>query len=342
MKILISITILSMLAWSAQAVDQSQVRVAPTNKFMTIEVDGQFPAGPATDVIFVIDDSGSMSSHQANLASHIHLLAQEAEQAGNSFHVGVVNTFFGSKSPFPGQGNTVEGLLLGNPQVITPQTNDLVTVLQNRLSLGTDGSGTESIFRPVMTALTSENTAGMNAGFLRENAHLSIVVLTDAEDQSNVSPWDFVDYLADLKGGVENVTMQSIMVTQEDVKNETCHGESKDGSPRIEEAIRLLQGDTFSLCSATMAQDIATLSSNVFPPFQGDFKPGILMDYVELVGTPEESSIKVQFGGQTLANDPALGWTYDQVQNRLNFGNQIEWLPQPKNTKVIITYKPIN
>lgn len=336
MKHLLLTNLVFFFTWNVLAIEASQVRVIPSNKIVTIEIDGQFPAGPATDVLFVVDDSGSMQTHQENLAKHIDLLAEQAIDTNNDFHIGIVNTLFEGSSTWP--NNTKVGELLGTPKILDSQTPNLINVLKKNLTLGTQGSGTESIFQPVMTALSPENTQGMNAGFLREEAHLSIVVLTDAEDQSKFSAWDFADYLVDLKGGPENVSMQGIVVSVADHQAKTCQGE--DAPKKIEEAIRLLSGKTYSLCSTTMAQDIEALAQDVFPPFQGIFKPAIKFDFVELVGKPVLGSIKVKFGKQTLEEDPALGWSYDETANRVVFGNKIEWQPQSNRTRVVVTYKP--
>ncbi len=332
----LAITLVASTAWTIEA---TNIRINPIKKLVTIEVDGQFPPGPQTDVLFVIDDSGSMSIHQENLAKHIQLLAGQALNVSNDFHIAVTNTFFGNSSQTFGKKKK-EGQLFGDVRVIDPSTPNLVSAIQKNLLLGVDGSAEESIFRPVMTALSPEMITGENKDFYRQEASLSVVFLTDAREQSDVKAWAFADYLVDLKGDSSKVNMQAIMVSSDDIKNNTCLGESAKNPLQLEEAVRLLNGEVFSLCSQQMAQDIETLAKNVFPPFSGTFAPGVALDFIEMVGRPEKGTIKVQFGHQTLIEDPALGWSYDSNKNHITFGPQIQWEPQALNARIVITYKP--
>ncbi len=329
---------ISFFAAGGHAINKENIRVVPTKTLVTMEIDGQFPAGPETDVLFVVDDSGSMTTHQNNLANHIDLFAEEAVKTSNSFHIGVINTAI--KKDIFGNVKTEVGEIFGNPRIITPTTKNVVDALRANLKLGSNGSGTESVFLPVTEALSSENLNGMNAGFLRESAHLSVVVLTDAEDQSQISAWDFVDNLVDLKKGIDNVSMQAVMVSSVENENKTCQA---DGEPafKIEEALRLLRGDQYSLCSQQMAQDVVSLAKNVFPPFPGEFKPGIAIDEVTLFGEPDVSSIKVQFGNQIIKEHSKFGWSYRKESNTLVFRPGIVWRPQAKDTPISITYRPL-
>ncbi|MFM2160934.1 MAG: hypothetical protein RLZZ383_446, partial [Pseudomonadota bacterium] len=65
---------------------------------------------------------------------------------------------------------------------------------------GTSGSGLEQGFEAARLALAEPLASGDNAGFVREDANLSILFVSDEED---ISPWSVPDYLrayADAKG----------------------------------------------------------------------------------------------------------------------------------------------
>src|SRR3954469_18675110 len=48
---------------------------------------------PLVDILFVIDNSGSMGSHQANLAQNIGLFIDQIKKNVNlNFHIGVIST----------------------------------------------------------------------------------------------------------------------------------------------------------------------------------------------------------------------------------------------------------
>jgi hypothetical protein len=62
----------------------------PNNK---IEGDPTEVFDPRVDILFVVDSSGSMMSHQENLAKNIDLFVDKFVQAGTlDFHVGVITT----------------------------------------------------------------------------------------------------------------------------------------------------------------------------------------------------------------------------------------------------------
>ncbi len=322
---------------TASAVAPSNFRVIQAKKKVSIEIDGQFPPGASTDILFVVDDSGSMGVHQKNVSVHIQSFVDQALQTNNSFHIGVTNTFF--EGPGGGAKGKV-GELLGVPKVITPNTPNFKKVLRKNLMLGERGAPVESLFRPVVEALSEPNLSTLNKGFYRKNATLAIIFLTDTEDQSYMPAWEFANFLVDLKGGADNVILQSIMVSSKDLASGACKGEQYPPT-KIEEALRLLQGDQYSLCSTQMAQDIKVLSKKVFPEPKGPYAPGVLIDEVTLVGTPEVSTIQVKFGTQVLPNDPKTGWVFDSAKNRIIFGQEIKWVKHPKETKIVVSYEAL-
>ncbi len=338
MKQFLVIFMLLSFVISAQAIDQENIRVVPSKKKVIIEIDGRFPAGPATDVLFVVDDSGSMMEHQKNLSSHITSLVEQITFSNNDFHIGVTST--SGKGSFNGGSQYKLGELIGQHKIIDPKTPDLQSAIEKNLLLGVNGDAIEQLFSPVLAALSEENQNGVNQGFYRPNAHLAVVFLTDTDDQSIFTAWEFVDGLVDLKGSLSRITLQSFMVTSEDIKSNSCRGELKDGSPKIEEAIRLIQGNTYSLCSPQMEQDVLAMAEKIFPPHQGPFLPGIKIDRVKLVGVPEIGSIQVEFGKQKLPEDAEVGWSYDAISGEIIFGDKIVWMPQIKGTMLVVTYRP--
>ncbi len=69
-----------------------------------------------------------------------------------------------------------------NPIILTPTTANLQQKFADKVNVGTNG-GTETGFEGAMQALTPPNITGENAGFLRYDANLAIVVVSDAGDQ---------------------------------------------------------------------------------------------------------------------------------------------------------------
>ena len=160
------------------------------------------------DILFVIDNSGSMSEEQAsltaNFARFINVL-QTIEGGLPNIHMGVISTDMGA-GPFNIQGcsgNGDNGTLQSSPRgACTPPTgsfiidtanpdgtrttnypaNELAETFSCIARLGTMGCGFEQPLQAVRKALDGSNPA--NQGFLRENAFLAVIIITDEDDCS--------------------------------------------------------------------------------------------------------------------------------------------------------------
>jgi len=106
---------------------------------------------PMVDILFVVDDSGSMLPHQLNLSKNIDLYTSELQNNRVlDYRVGVITTSMDFWSPSPGG----QGKLVGPPTVIDRNTPDGIEKLAKNIMVGTNGSGIEQFFEPVRLALT--------------------------------------------------------------------------------------------------------------------------------------------------------------------------------------------
>ncbi len=177
-----------------------------------VQVDaGQHTGGdggdpPATeqcrkmDLIFVVDDSGSMSEEQTNLASNFPMFAtllnsytiSTGEQL--DYRAAVTTTGvtasgtqvlpppFSTSLPFnqtgmDGRFRTVSGM----PRTWLERTDpNMATTFAQAASVGTGGPGLEMPLRAMELAIQPTT----NAGFIRPDALLGIIILTDEDDCS--------------------------------------------------------------------------------------------------------------------------------------------------------------
>jgi hypothetical protein len=166
-----------------------------------------YPAG-GVDVLFVIDNSGSMAEEQANLAASIGSFVTTLQAAnGNtlpSIQIGVVSTDVGAgpfvvggcsgngdngalQSAAQGQCSPPDGAFISD--LIGPDSNRqrnytgaLDDVFECISVLGLDGCGFEQPLESMRRALNG--SIGGNAGFLRSDALLAVVIVTDEDDCS--------------------------------------------------------------------------------------------------------------------------------------------------------------
>jgi len=95
------------------------------------------------------------------------------------------------------------GCTAGNgARIITPQTQNIETEFGSLVAQGTSGSGTETCVVPAVRALTAPKITdpAKNAGFIRPDAVLAVVCVTDALEQANQPMSFYLNQLLNIKG----------------------------------------------------------------------------------------------------------------------------------------------
>jgi len=123
------------------------------------------------DVLLVVDGTGSMAEEQAGFAGAAQRFLDRLEALGVDYQVGVT-----TMDPADG------GALQGRPWIITPAAEDPAAALADALRVGTDSTGPSAGLD--VAALALEDAGGTNLGFLRSDAALHLVFVSDADDES--------------------------------------------------------------------------------------------------------------------------------------------------------------
>ena len=149
------------------------------------------------DLLFMIDNSGSMDDDQANLGANFPRLMDELKNLPlglPDLHVGVVSSDLGDNGVL--YASTGCGLDPKRGRFLISQSGnnnnfqgDISTVFACLAMLGTGGSGDEQQLASARMALSGLIPA--NDGFLRRDAHLAVVYVTDEEDHSRAPGEDF-------------------------------------------------------------------------------------------------------------------------------------------------------
>jgi len=167
------------------------------------QVDVLLQADGVVDILWVIDDSGSMTNERQRLVSNFDRFLQELLSLKVDWQMGVTSLAF--------QDN---GELRGTTKIITPMTPDPRAVFEENTTFAVSRNRWEQGLRMAQFALTAPNISpgGPNAGFIRPNAALAIIVVTNEDDSS----WGTTDYYSrafkGLKGpGNENLVTFSVI-----------------------------------------------------------------------------------------------------------------------------------
>jgi hypothetical protein len=161
---------------------------------------------PQVDILWVIDNSGSMAEEQQELASNFPEFIRFFLDSGLDWHIGVISTDTDGADKGKLQG-------AGGYRYLDPDTPNPNELFQQMATLGTDGSSDERGRRAAYSALTDPLVSGYNAGFYRENASLHVIVISDENDSSGANPSrnEFINFLNGIKLDPDAVTFSSIV-----------------------------------------------------------------------------------------------------------------------------------
>jgi hypothetical protein len=153
------------------------------------------------DILFVVDNSGSMSSNQANLKNNFGDFMAVFVSAGVDYQIAIITT---DDATFVGD-------------VITSASADPVTEFGDQIdSVGYGGSPNEKglLYSYQSTSSGGDAAAGSATGFFREAAKLVVVYVSDEADgsssSSSMSPSDYSTHLLSLKSSAAMVAAHAV------------------------------------------------------------------------------------------------------------------------------------
>lgn len=164
------------------------------------------PAKPCDkmDILFIVDDSGSMAEEQTNLAANfpefVNVIDNHTTSAGDLLDYRVAVTTTGRDvdytitlpPPFstslPQSEDGANGELLQkcgmNKRWLNRADADVSSTFSCAANVGTSGPSLEMPLYTMELAFSDRMDDGTNAGFLRDDALLALVILTDENDCS--------------------------------------------------------------------------------------------------------------------------------------------------------------
>ena len=265
------------------------------------------------DVVWVVDNSGSMAQEQARLVADIEEYYVWFDTLGLDYHMGVITTDIVTP--------TMGGRLQGTPAWVDASVTDGLGVLSAALNVGTEDQGDESGLAAMQLALSEPVLSTENAGFYRPEAHLVIVFLSDEPEQSGVPSSDYIGFLQGLKPDPTLIQVSAIVGDRGAGCASTCDGAPNDAQPgdAYLDVMDAFDGLFGSICTCDLSSILDTLG-------------------VESTLYAREftlSSVPVTSGDVHVYLDgvETLDWTYDAANNRVVFDT-----PPRDGTRVEILY----
>jgi len=299
-------------------------------------------SGREVDVLFVVDNSGSMGEEQSNLSRNFSSFISAAAAWDTDYQIGIVTTQTEGDVPNPGGGDLAPGELLGslNNRIITPAnsgafaTNVRVGTADTTASasergleaarlaltdpvitdLGaacSDDSECGSAYRCIQgTAGTPRACGGYNRTFLREDASLEIVFVSDEEDQSRAELSFFIDFFKSIKGFRNESLFHASAIVGPSGGCSSSNGEADAGNRYIEVA-RETGGEVGSICDSDFASSLRNIGDRAF-----GLRVQFFLSRAADPATVSVYDIACDGSGRTPRGS---GWTFDVESNAIIF-----------------------
>lgn len=278
------------------------------------------------DILWVIDNSGSMDVHQRKVINNAALFIDQFTQNNRvDWRMGMISSDR-QEAPFLGlSGNA--GL---NPRFDSKTPRPIQIFNDAVMRLGLYGSGTEEFFLPTLNSIDSDRT------FIREQAYLILFFVTDAPEQSPIQSDEFLRRLNVIKGNPRWIRMYGAF----EATDLGCEGTAQEGPLRYKnskfvEVIQATGGRALPLCDAEFGKELAKIAKDIVELVE---RPRVYLDQ-----RPKAASIKVTYQGRALAGGPAEDgglWYYDYQLNAVVFYS-LEFAPT-LDERVTVTFEVDN
>jgi hypothetical protein len=330
-----------------------------TDKFTQVK-------GDEVDILFVIDDSGSMCEEQTRMNQSFSEFISSASVWQNDFNIGVISLNvtdeavigrlnrgnasitprYLTKANYPtssfaklaylgcsgGSDSQEAGLQAAQTALAAPLTTD-TRVACTRDS---DCKADPNICPDAATCpyLCADGTCGgWNKGFVRDDARLEMLMLSDEEDQSSGSIPFYIDFFKNLKGWHNQGRMHvNAIVGVSGVPSGTgsgctsTDGGTADAGRRYIEVVDQTGGLYDSICKSSFAPIMKSIGEAVFVPKTQFFLSRIA----------DPSTITVKVNGTQCTK----GWRYDAPSNSIIFDLDGACMPEAQD-KIEVHYKTL-
>ncbi len=295
--------------------------------------------GNKADVLFVVDGSGSMIEHVEALAADADALVQAFQAHGTDFHLGVVG--------ISGVDDcATAGDLIGDPPYLTAASSpSLYDVVAGSVDDPCANSGSEQGLAAASLALSPAKTAetssqctfgfecgpglvcvdglcgGPNRGFLRADAALHVLVISDEDDQSPGTVESYGNGFRAIKGPANPDLFRFHAIVGKPNQTNCPDGSYAEPGLRYREVAAQTGGKTGDICT----NDFEGLLADI-----GDV--GIAFKTAWTLSQPAEpASVSVAIGGVACGE----GYTYVEATGQVVVDLEGPCLPGPGQTLTV-------
>ena len=264
------------------------------------------------DVLWVIDNSGSMADEQAAIAYNFDVFIRDFIQEDIDFKMAITTTDTSSSSRAGKEVyGSMQALTSANAQSNEAQfLDDFASMIQ----VGTSGSGIEKgIYASAAFGYRYQDV------FLRDDAQLVVIYVSDEEDQSSQAVSYYTDYLKSLKNSPSMLKSYSIVDMSGVDHQNRWHA---NGYARYEQANQQTGGYT-----ADINSDFYTTLSNMGNSIVR------LTESFSLNGNPIDGTIEIYVDGIQSSD-----WEYDSASRTIRF---LDGFVPADGSEIVVNYSQL-
>jgi hypothetical protein len=249
-----------------------------------------------SDILFVIDNSGSMGRNQTSLANNFDSFINIFSASGVDYRIGFITTDNGSEF--------VDGITVTNlsPDPVS-EVNSIIS------SIGTHGSAMERGLYESYLATTSGGPADPYGTFMRSSAKFVVIYISDEPDHSSsystFTASDYSAHLNSLKGSSSLISAHA--VAGDYPSGCTGGGTYATFGDGYYDVVSDLGGTFVSMCSTDWGTQLEELA-----------RDSIASNLFSLTQEPIYGSIYVEVNGAA-----STTWVYEPTTNSITFLSDI-------------------
>lgn len=276
----------SIVVQSNEPLGERSAAIAGAGSYGPEQVDAwEIPLEPPSDIIFLVDQSCSMDDDAVRLGTNFGTFISSLNTYTTDWQIMVVNDDNGCN----------------NSGILTRSTSGYQTTFSNAVRNG-GGSYTEALLTVGANAAEKSGSTGCNAGFMRSDAMLHLIMVSDEPEQSSGSWSSYVNRIVAAKGSSSMVRISAIAGP---VGRSSC----ADQGTGYAEAVSATGGIFLDICSEwASATNLAALA-----------EASVSQDTYSLSQTPVVSTIQVFVNGSRVTS----GWSYDSASNAVVFSSGV-------------------
>lgn len=217
------------------------------------------------DILFVIDNSGSMEYEQKSMANRVRNFLDVVK--GLDWQIAVTTT--DPRSGYTGGDGVLLPLYGKTGQYILNSSmnhEDARETLSRTLQRPETGSGTEqginAAYRAIERSLSSK--PGVNANFIRSDAQLAVVVISDEDESANAhrnDPQNLLTYIQTSFNGQKAFSFHSIITRPDDTACKNTHGATY--GQRYAQISNMTGGVIGDVCATDYAAQVQGIAEGV-------------------------------------------------------------------------------